>query len=361
MRGMRAWFAIVTVTALVSVTACGGATPSGGAQSSAAPSLGTELVVEGYGGEYQQIFNKTIKEPFEKQFGIKITYDIAGSGAQAYAKIKAAQGNPGWDVAIVTGQEPVQGAKDGILAEIPESKVPNLKSVYPEVRKVIGNFGGPEEIQYMSLMYNTKHFSKAPESWDALADPANKGHVILFDPANIIGVFNLFIETKMHGGDVKSNLDPGFVELEKIKPLVMATPIASSDATPYLENGTVWLMPYWDGRAAYYKDQGLPYDFTIPKEGSVVLLNALVIPKGAPHLEAAYAFVNYWLSKEVQSAWAKAYTVGPVRGDATLPADFKGRHVTSVDDINKMLIPDFGYIAANRLAWTERWRKIMSK
>jgi hypothetical protein len=52
------------------------------------------LVVTAYGGEYQDVFMKSVIEPFEKKFGVQVTYDESGGAAQTYAKIRAARGFP---------------------------------------------------------------------------------------------------------------------------------------------------------------------------------------------------------------------------------------------------------------------------
>ena len=39
------------------------------------------LVVTAYGGEYQDVFVPTVVEPFEKKFGVKVTYDLSGGAA----------------------------------------------------------------------------------------------------------------------------------------------------------------------------------------------------------------------------------------------------------------------------------------
>src|SRR6266481_4079362 len=57
------------------------------------------LVVTAFGGEYQEVLVKTTIEPFEKKFGVKITYDPGGTASETYAKIRASRGNPGFDVA----------------------------------------------------------------------------------------------------------------------------------------------------------------------------------------------------------------------------------------------------------------------
>src|SRR5437763_1893456 len=62
------------------------------------PALAADtLVVNGYGAEFQDIITRTTLEPFEKKFGVKISYDNTGSAAQNYAKIRASRGAPGFD------------------------------------------------------------------------------------------------------------------------------------------------------------------------------------------------------------------------------------------------------------------------
>ena len=319
-----------------------------------------EVIVNAYSAEYEDIFNKYIKEPFERETGIKIIYDPSGSAAEDYAKIRASGGDPGWDVDAVTAQEAIQGAKEGLLLEINETNTPNLKSFYPDMRMLVGNYGVPYEIQYMSLMYHKAKVDPPPTSWEIMWDPKLKGHVLTFQFANILGVYHMIMAARLNGGSLE-NVEPGFQALDRLKDNLLDWPQQSTQAVVFMERGEVWAMPYWDGRAHYYVDQGLPYDFLIPKEGSIPLVNSLIIPKGAKNVENAYRFVDFWLSKEIQRSWALGYTVGPGRGDLDFPEEFKKRHITSEEDIKKMGPPDYDYIAKNRPAWTERAQRIMAR
>lgn len=347
------------------------ALPTLGSSASAAPSGrlrttrararqdGGSLVVNAYGGEYQDIFERVIQQPFEEEFGAEITYDPSGSGAEDYARIRASGGEPGWDIAVVTAQEPGQGANEGLLLEITEERVPNLQHLYQVTRDIVGSYGVPHEIQYMSLVYSTENIDPAPDSWQAFWDPAYTDRVLLFDPSNIIGVFFLFMAAQVHGGSPEE-LEPGFAALEELRDRLLALPTSSAEAVPYMETGDAWLLPYWDGRAGFYKSEGLPYEFVVPTEGSVALTNALVIPKGAANPDLAYQFIDFWLRPEVQRDWALSYFVGPGRPDVDLPEDFRQSHVTTEEKLASLIQPDYEYIAANREEWTVRWRRIFS-
>jgi putative spermidine/putrescine transport system substrate-binding protein len=347
--------ALAGLVALLAIAGIGVGTPP--APAASAPRT---LVVAGYGGEYKDIFWNTVGRPFEQQFNVKITFDEGGSADQNYAKIRATQGDPGWDVLIATSYEAALGAREGLLRKITAADVPNLAFVYPEVRRYVGDFGAAEEIQQMLLVYNTKYIHEPPQSWAALWDPKYRGRVLVFDPASIMGIYSLIMAARLDGGS-ETNLEPGFKRYERLRPQLRAFLVASTAAIPLFEQGEVWIMPYWDGRTTYYISKGLPMKAVIPKEGTVGLVNALLIPKGARNPGAAYEFINYWLSQRVQNAWALAYTVGPARPGATLPADFAALHITSLTALKRDILPDLGLIIRERPQWSQRIKEIMAR
>jgi putative spermidine/putrescine transport system substrate-binding protein len=346
---------LLVICALAASTLAGvgtfGAPAPGGA---AAP-----VVVVGYGGEYKDIFMKTIGEPFQKASGMQITYDEGGVASQNYAKIRATQGDPGWDLAIVTSFEAVQGAKEGLLRKITDADVPNLKLVYPALRRYAGDYGAPEEIQQMLLVYNPKYVVR-PDSWGALWDPRYKGHVLVFDPVNIMGIYTLIMAAKLDGGD-QANIEPGFKRFEGLRGQLRAFLDASTTAITLFQQGEVWLLTYWDGRTAYYIDQGLPMKALVPREGTVALVNALIIPKGARNPAGAYRLIDFWLSKRAQAAWARAYTVGPTEPGIRVPAGFSDLHITSLAQLDKDVLPDLDLIVRNRAQWSQRLKEIMAR
>ena len=111
------------------------------------------LIVNSQGGEYQQIFEDTVIRPFEEQFNVSVVHDPTGTASQDFAKIRASGGSPGFDVAqVLTPPEIILGAREGLLAPITEHNVPNLKSVWPEVRGLVPEYGAGHTIQYASLI-----------------------------------------------------------------------------------------------------------------------------------------------------------------------------------------------------------------
>jgi putative spermidine/putrescine transport system substrate-binding protein len=138
------------------------------------PALAADtLVVNGYGAEFQDIITRTTIEPFEKKFGVKVTYDNTGSAAQNYAKIRASRGAPGFDVAAeLTPPEVILGQKEKLLETIGEAEVPNLKHVWQKSRGIIPPTGVVHGYQYIALLWNKTHLEK-PASWANYWDPGS--------------------------------------------------------------------------------------------------------------------------------------------------------------------------------------------
>jgi len=66
-----------------------------------------------------------------------------------------------------------------------------------------------------------------------------------------------------------------------------------------LSQGKLCLAIAWAGEALQAKAAGQPVEFFIPREGSVMFLDTLVIPTNAPNPELAYQFVNFMMRPEI--------------------------------------------------------------
>src|SRR5688572_28310540 len=287
------------------------------------------LIVNTQGGEYQELVEKVVIQPFEKKFGVKVIHDATGTASQDYAKIRAARGAPGFDVAgLLTPPEVMLGVKEGMLEKLTEREVPNLKHLWDKTWQVIpGGSGAPHTLQYAALVYHKEKLER-PRSWADYWEPHKrygekiKGHVINYNPANLLSVYALIHAAELGGGGAQ-NMEPAWAMLKAQKPYVGAVVTASTEAVPHFENGQVWISPYWSARAGYYISRGLPYGMTVPKEGVIANIDSAVVPVGAKNKKLAYEFINFWLTPEIQRAWSLGYFCSPGRGDITdWPKDF---------------------------------------
>lgn len=326
----------------------------GGAPSVA---LAETLVVNSYGGPYEAIIEERIIKPFEQKYGIDVVYDAVGSAFQDYAKIKATQGQPGFDVVVMTASQSLQGCKDGLLEKLDATAVPNLGKLEPSLSAVAGPCGAVHEVQYMSLLYRTDKLASPPTSWSSLADPKLKGKIILPTFQNIMAVFLLEIMSVARGGDMIDHIDPGFAAMAELARQSIGFEQSSAILESYIKDGTVWAMPFWNGRAQLLVDQGVPVDYVRPKEGTIPLVATLNIPVGAENKRAALAFIDFFLEKSSQEAWVTGYKVGSARTDIDIPEDIAKRQITTKADLDSLKLPDLSRIADKLGEWGERWER----
>ncbi|CAN7750171.1 ABC transporter substrate-binding protein [Rhizobium sp. LjRoot258] len=314
------------------------------------------LVVNSYGGPYEEIIREAIIGPFEAKFDINVIYDAVGSASQDYAKIKATRGRPGFDVAVMTASQSLQGCKDGVLEKLDVAAIPNLAKLMPSLSSAAGPCGAVHEVQYMSLLYRKDKLA-TPTSWSALLAPELKGKIVLPTFQNIMAVYLVEIMSVINGGDLVDNLDPGFKAMEAVARQSIGFEQSSAILESYLKDGTVWAMPFWNGRAQLLVDAGLPVNYVRPKEGTIPLIATLNVPVGAQNKQAAMKFIDFFLEKASQEAWVSGYKVGSARADIEVPEAIRERQITSEADLRSLLLPDLARVAERLPRWAEQWER----
>jgi putative spermidine/putrescine transport system substrate-binding protein len=325
------------------------------------------LTVAAYGGEFEEIFRRTVIEPFEKKFSVQVIYDNSSSQTQMYAKIRAGRGTAPFDIAaeMAAGQI-ILGAKEKILQEITEREVPNLKYVWDASRKIIPPYGIVQNYQYLALIWN-KNKIKAPTSWldywqaQKTYGEDIKGRVLSHGMSNYeLAAYALIMGAKARGGD-EQHMEPAWELLRGLKPYIGPVVDTSAAAVPYMENQQVWIGPYWSARSVYYIKRGMPIGMTVPKEGTISLGTTSAVPIGSKNKQLAYEFMNFRLDPEIQRAFCLAYSISPGRPDIPdWPADFVEQQVTTEEKMRALTFPDLNYLAAQQRPWTETWQDIMA-
>lgn len=323
------------------------------------------LTIAAYGGEYRDIMIRTVIEPFEKKFGVKVTYDDSG-GVDPYPRIRASRGAPGFDVAAeMVPATIILGARERMLLPITEREVPNIKYLWSGMSRLIPPNGLIQNYQYLALIWN-KNKVEAPTSWLDYWEAQKrygeqvKGHLVAHSPANFtLAAYALIMGARSKGGD-ETKMDEAWRLLAAQKPYVGLAAASSAQAVPFMENEQVWIMPFWSGRSAIYASRGLPYGITVPKEGTIALGNCCAVPVGASNKQLALEFLNFRLEPEIQRAFCLSYFSSPGRMDIPdWPADYAATQITTDAKMATMLFPDEQLISREQRNWTLRWQEIM--
>lgn len=307
MRGM--WIKLAAVAALaLGVSACGAdvkkSGSTGGADtgaSAAAPDSGTArggtLVIS----NWDKYMPENLIPDFEKKTGIKVKLAKHATNEDVMGKLEAANGG-GYDLVFVSAPFAESLARRGWAAEIDQAKIPNLRNLYPEARELAYDPGNTHSVPYTwgttGLCYRSDKVSGTPDSWNDLLRPSAdlKGRVTMLGTDRWL----LLPALKVLGYSANTT-DPD--QLKQARDLLLETKkdlLAYDDTTFYskLVSGEASLVEAWDGWCNYGIADNRAIRFVVPREGSDLWVDTMVVLDRSENKDAAMQFIDFVLSPE---------------------------------------------------------------
>jgi spermidine/putrescine-binding protein len=233
------------------------------------------------------------KECFELVYGVKINHDEYSANEEMYAKLSA--GGSNYDLVQPTDYIVSLMIRNGMLQKLDKSKLTILNNLDPKYMNQAFDPGNIYTIPYEggldAIVYNADAVKTAPKSYADLWNPEYAGKLVLLDDSRVmIGMTLLTL-----GYDVNTT-DPAQLEEAKTKlaQLIPGVKLFDSDSPKTaLIAGDVDLGIVWTGEAYTANQENPAFKFVYPTEGAVIWQDNWAIPTGAPHLDAAYAWINY--------------------------------------------------------------------
>ncbi len=269
---------------------------------------------------------ETTLKDFQAAKGVGVKMTNFANNDELFAKFKA--GNPGYDVIVPSNDFVERMVKANMLEPLDMAKIPNFKNIDEAYRDVPFDPGRKFSMPYTWLVlgigYRKSKVKAVPDSWKVLLDSDEyKGRISLLSEAG--DIFRLY--AKYLGSSV-NEVTPEMIKeiapmLQKQKPNVKA--FHSDDGQDLLEKGEVDLVMEYNGDIAQKMVTNPDIGFVIPKEGSQLNADNLCIPKNAPNLNDAHAFVNYLLDAEVSKKISEAikYPTPNAAAKALMPDSYK--------------------------------------
>lgn len=238
-------------------------------------------------------------ECFELVYGIKVNRDEYSSNEEMYAKVSA--GGSAYDLVQPTDYIVSLMIHQGLLEKIDKSKLPVMKNMDSNYLNLSFDPGNEYTVPYQagtdSIVYNSDKVSPAPTSWKDLWKPEYAGRMVFLDDSrSVIGLTLLTL-----GYDVNTK-DPAQLEEAKVKlkELVKGIKLFDSDSPKTaLIAGDVDLGQTWTGEAFLANQENPAIKFAYPVEGTILWQDNWAMLKGAPHPDAAYAWINYTMQGDI--------------------------------------------------------------
>ncbi|MCS6907787.1 MAG: spermidine/putrescine ABC transporter substrate-binding protein [Anaerolineales bacterium] len=287
--------------------ACGGApsqpsepTPQAPAETQGAP-VETQAPAKGkiVISNWDAYMPGDLLEKFTAETGIQVELALHATNEEIVGKLVASKGK-GFDVVFMTGQFADAMAKMGLLSEIDYTKLPNSANLFEEVKRIpFTKYAVPYTWGTTGLCYRSDLVNYEPDSWYDLLKPKPElvGKITMLSTDRWL----LLPAQKALGFSANTTDEQ---EMQQVKELLIEakkTLLAYDNTTFYskLVSGEALLVEAWDGWCNYGIAENPDIRFVIPKEGSDLWVDAMVIPAPSENKEAAYAFIDYVLRPEI--------------------------------------------------------------
>jgi putrescine transport system substrate-binding protein len=257
---------------------------------------------------------------FERATGIKVVYDTYDADETLEAKMMA--GDSGYDVVSTSTDFFSRQIKAGIYQPLDRAKLPNWKNLDPHILAIEAK-ADPGNRHAMPYLRHVNGFAYNVDMVKArMPDAPLDSLDMLFKPEVVARFADCGVTLLDSAEDVLQlalnylHLDPNSTRKEdyqRAEQLILAVRpyIRAFDSTEYmngLANKEFCISMSWSGdyaaSRARAKAAGVDVNlaFTVPKEGANGSFDALLVPTGAPHPEAAHLFLNFMMQPRVIAA-----------------------------------------------------------
>lgn len=292
---------------------------------------------------------------FEKETGCKVSVKTAATSDEMVALMNEG----GFDLVTASGDASLRLIAGGKVQALNLALIPSYSKIDPRLQNapwhtVDGkHYGVPYQWGGNILMYNTKVFPKAPDSWNVvfeeqtLADgKSNKGRVQAFDGPIHIADAALYLMTHQPALGIKDpyelNEDQYKASLDLLRKQRQLVGRYWHDAFVQIDdfkNEGVVASGSWPFQANALIANKQPIATTVPKEGVTGWADTSMVHSDAKNLTCAYKWLEHSLSNKLQgdlAAWFGSVPVVPAACEGNALLGPTGCKTNGIDNFDRV-------------------------
>ncbi|MEA5618616.1 spermidine/putrescine ABC transporter substrate-binding protein [Cronbergia sp. UHCC 0137] len=251
---------------------------------------------------WTQYTDKQLLKTFTAQTGMKVLADVYDSNDVMLAKLQAGAG------AIYSNIYPsdymVQKMLDKkLLTPLEHERLIGLENLFPRFQNPsydpFNRYSIPFNWGTTGLLYNSEKLKTPPDDWEYLWQNQKqlyKRMTLLNDVREVMGA-TLRMLGYSYNSQNELEIKQAYQKLKQLKPAIAAF---DTDAWQnQIMAGDLLLAMCYSGDAVKISLENPKLKFVIPRSGSSLWTDTIVIPKNAPNLPGAYAWINLILQPEI--------------------------------------------------------------
>lgn len=314
-----------------------------------------DLVIAGWGGNYQDHQSTAIFKPFAQEKGINLT-ETTYLGGLAELKTMAETGDVIWDLVIMEGNDLQVACDEGLVEEFDWDDIVDKDDLIPDA---VRPCGVGSVVVGTGFAYNKETLKEAPTSLEDFFDterfPGKRG--MRTGPS-----FNLELVLMADGvppEDVydvlgtPEGLDRAFAKLDTIKSDLQFWDAGAQPVEWLVANNVVLTISY-NARITAAKREGQQLEFVW--ERPIYSIDSWAVPADAPNKELAMEFLNYVTNAQRQADFSTLMPYGPSNVNAPgLMAAEDAAELPAGENIAGGLFFSDPFWTDHKDAITERW------
>lgn len=241
-----------------------------------------------------------IIQKFEKETGIKVNFSTYDSNEIMLAKLKASK-NPVYDVIEPSSYYIARMSKQQMLEKLDRNQLTNFKNLNPMFLKAPYDPQNSYSVPFIwgttGIFVNKNYIlPSALNTWSDLWNKDYAEQLLMLDDTR--EVFSMaLISLGFSANDTNpEHIKSAYLKLKELLPNIK---IFSSAVLSILIDEDAALGMAWNGDVYKAGKENHELQFIYPKDGFVIWVDNFAIPKGAPHQENAYKFLNFMMRADV--------------------------------------------------------------
>lgn len=244
---------------------------------------------------WEDYIDEAVLELFEEETGIHVNYMCFTQNEDMIVQVEA---NPGaFDVVFPSEYMVERLLNKGLLAEINYDNVPNFSYIAENLLDPSYDAKNAHSVPYMwgtlGILYNTTKVTDVVDSWSILFDTKYQNEVFMMDSLRDgIGLALRYQGNSMNTTDfAQLNAAKDLLIAQKQSGVVKAYQMDEIKDKMVAGEGSLAVM--YSGDAQYSIDLNEDLAYAIPKEGSNIWVDCMVIPASAKNKENAEKLIDF--------------------------------------------------------------------
>jgi spermidine/putrescine transport system substrate-binding protein len=248
--------------------------------------------------------DETLVAEFTAQTGIRVITDIFPSNEVMLATFQAGKGST-YSIVYPSDYKVAEMIERGLLKELDFSRIEGIDNLLPKFQDSVYDPGNRHSIPISwgttGFIYNSEKLDFSPENWGDLwkyREQLSRRITLLDDTREVFGGVLRSLGYSYNSTNPKE-IRQAYEKLADLKPAI-ATFNNDSWRDQIVAGDLLLAMGYSSDAVKLMNDNpNLKLKYAIPKSGTSLWSDTLVIPTTAPNLDAAYAWINYMLQPAV--------------------------------------------------------------